>query len=170
MDRPSIIRVNFRLNESFFCIKSTTNLMNCLLIIFLPNQISNITLNIATIHFKNKNLIKTCRWKYTNCACAGWCSSCTEFFFAREEKSGNHARNFTLFVTFRGIIRIVVSIFQYSNKYKYSNVNFDIRIFGHSNYSNIFDSLWKHLVSVRCHFMQRQLTADITKSAYTMSI
>ena len=99
MDRPSIIRVNFRLNESFFCIKSTTNLMNCLLIIFLPSQISNITLNIATIHFKNKNFVKTCYRKYPNCACAGWCSSCTEFFVAREEKSGNHARNFTLFVT-----------------------------------------------------------------------
>ena len=33
--------------------------MNCLLTIFLPIQISNITLNIATIHFENKNLVKT---------------------------------------------------------------------------------------------------------------
>jgi len=30
--------------------------MNCLLTIFLPSQISNITHNIATIHFKIKNV------------------------------------------------------------------------------------------------------------------
>jgi len=141
MDRPSIIRVNFRLNESFFCIKSTTNLMNCLLTIFLPSQISNITLNIATIHFKIKN-VSFPMWRKYPIAHAP--ADVELLFVAREKISGNHARNFTLFVTFRGIIRIVVSIFQYSNKYKYSNVNFDIRIFGHSNYSNIFDSLWKH--------------------------
>ena len=54
-----LIFYQFRPNERFFCIKSTTNLRSCLLIIFLPIQISNITLNIATIHFKNKNVTKT---------------------------------------------------------------------------------------------------------------